>query len=113
MISISDKPKENGSAIVTIGPFKDENSDTVTPSSIRWSLCTPQGSIVNSREHVSVTPPDSTITLLLEGDDLAVGTYGTLKRRILVRALYNSTLGDNIPLIEQAEFEIERTPIAA
>lgn len=111
MIEISTKPKENGSAIITVGPFKDESNNEVTPSSIRWSLTTNRGVVINEREHVSVTP-DATVTVLLEGDDLQVGAYGA-ERIFLVRALYDSTLGSNIPLIEQAKFVIERTPVAA
>lgn len=72
---------------------------------------TNRGVVINEREHVSVTP-DATVTVLLEGDDLQVGAYGA-ERIFLVRALYDSTLGSNIPLIEQAKFVIERTPVAA
>lgn len=111
MIEIDVKPKENGAAVITVGPFKDENNDNVTPSEVRWSLTTPRGVIINEREHVSATTGTS-VTVLLEGDDLQVGAYGA-ERIFLVRALYDSTLGSNIPLIEQAKFVIERTPVAA
>lgn len=111
MIEISTKPKENGAAIFTIGPFTDENGDTITPSAIRWTLITPNGMVINNRERVSATPGTS-VTVLLEGDDLQVGAYG-IERVFLVRALYNSTLGSNIPLIEQVKFTIECTPVAA
>lgn len=111
MINLESKPKENGSAVLTIGPFKDEDGSAVTPTAIRWSLTTPNGIVVNEREHVSVTP-DTTVSVLLEGDDLQVGAYG-IERVFLVRALYDSTLGSNIPLIEQAKFAIECTPVAA
>lgn len=105
MIVITVKPAESGAAKVTVGPFRDEDGNLVTPTSITWSLSTLTGTIVNSRHNVSVTP-GSTVAWLISDADLAVSD-GDTARMITVTSLYTSTLGSNIPLREQARFNIE------
>jgi len=86
--------------------FTDEDDVAVVPNSITWSLRTASGIIVNGRSAVSVTPAAS-ITIVLFGDDLALnGDSDTRERFVTIEATYNSTLGNNLPLVDEAAFEI-------
>lgn len=105
---IIEEPKaaEEGTIIIVVS-FFDEESVAVTPTSILWHLTDVNGNIANSLEDQTETPAE-TVEIVLKGDDLALG--GNLVgfvRVFTVEALYNSTLGNDLPLKEQAEFEIE------
>lgn len=99
-------PAEEGTALVTAGPFTDESGATVTPLTITWKLTDRAGTVINSRTAVSVTPA-STVSFLLTGDDLSIA--GTDARRVLTLAwTYNSTMGSGLTGREQAFFSIEQ-----
>jgi hypothetical protein len=85
--------------------FTDEDGAAVTPSSITWTLTDHNGNVINNREDVSATPGE-TVTILLSGDDLAIGSNGRV-RVLTVEALYNSTLGNDLPLKEEIYFSIK------
>ena len=108
MISIG-TANEKGTAIVTCA-FTDEDSNTVVPSSITWTLVDKNQNIINSREQVS-TSPASSIEIVLSGDDLKITererNYGSADRYIVIEAVYDSGAGSNLPLKEQSYFEIE------
>lgn len=96
--------KDKSSYFVT-ATFTDENGAAVIPTSIKWSLRSGSGATVNSRSQVTFTPPDDTITIVLSGADLA---YSSGASRIMtIEALYNSTLGNGLPLNEEFSFDIE------
>ncbi len=84
--------------------FTDENGGAVKPNSITWCLTDGSGNIVNSRSNVPVTPATS-IDIALSGDDLNITTNGKT-RALIIQAVYDSDLGTNLPLNDQAIFEI-------
>jgi hypothetical protein len=86
--------------------FFDETGAPATPVSVNWSLTDMQGNIINSRTHVA-SPAYQTITVVLSGNDLALTSGADLGFRALtVEATYNSTLGPNLPLKEELDFQV-------
>lgn len=106
MISLTAVPAENGAAKATVGPFKDEDNQTVVPSAVSWSLSKTDGSIVNSRHNVTLTPA-GTISWLISASDLAVTDSNNTGRIITVSFTYSSTLGGDVTSRVQAMFNIE------
>lgn len=96
---------EKGTIVFTIS-FYDETPELVVPNSIAWSLLKGDESVVNLREDVSVSV-DSTITITLSGDDLAVDFKGDNKRYLLIKALYDSSYGSDLPLRDTIRFSID------
>jgi hypothetical protein len=96
-------PVERSSAVVIVS-FYDYEPKLVTPKAgLNWSLYRPDGSYVNERQNVAVAS-DSTVRILLKGDDLPAGNL-----IFLIEGTYDSDLGQDIPLREEAEFYVERT----
>lgn len=86
--------------------FTDEDGAALTPNSgLVWTLTDVSGNVINSREDESITA-GSTITIVLSGDDLAIGTNGK-ERVVTVQGTYNSDLGTNLPLIQEVRFFID------
>lgn len=85
--------------------FTDDNGALVTPNSgLTWTLTDDSGSVINSRSAVAITPATS-VTIVLHGDDLAIGTNG--RRRILyINGTYDSSLGSGLELKDEVRFEI-------
>lgn len=88
---------------------KDENGDVITPDSVTYTLMDKHETVINSLEDVVVTP-DTSMDVILSGDDLDFqasekGTYEAL-RHFTVTAQYDSSLEDNVPLIDTATFYI-------
>lgn len=107
MIVLDKKAKERGTFVVDI-TFKGLDGGPLTPNSgLTWTLTDSHSNVVNSREAV-VIAPSSTITIVLSGDDLALGglLYGK-SRKILIKGTFDSTLGNGLPLTEEALFFIE------
>lgn len=92
------------STYVVTAAFTDEDGTAVVPTSIIWTLSA-RGVVVNGREDVSVTPPASTIEIVLKGDDLAFADHKF--RQVTIFAVYDSTLGTGLPLRDQVSFEID------
>ena len=90
--------------------FEDEEDADVVPGSIAWTLTDLSGTVINSREQVAVAVPAASVTITLSGDDLALQSAEAnrekVKRRFLVEAVYDSDLGDNLPLKASCEFSI-------
>jgi len=88
--------------------FRDLNGTEVTPDAITWSLCAPDGTIINSRDAVSVESPAADIDIVLTGDDLAKRTTLRHEPRVLhVDATYDSDLGEDLPYHGEFLFYIE------
>jgi hypothetical protein len=87
--------------------FFDEDGAAVVPnaSTITWSLFDSGGNVINERTNVPAVSAAS-ITIVLSGNDLALGSYGSL-RVLKVECLYNSDLGSNLPLKDSVSFRIE------
>ena len=101
-----------GSSVVLLIEFKElldgeYTDESVTPDSVFWSLTDKEGTVINSRLDVAVTPPESTITIVLAGEDLALSGEASNKRYLTIYGEYSSlSLGPSIPYREQIEFQI-------
>lgn len=99
---------EESTAKITI-VFTDEDEAAVTPSAITWTLTDADGTVINSRDGVSVDSPASTINIALSGDDLAIqaGETGEAVSRIFtIEATYSSDLGADLPLKDSLKFPL-------
>jgi hypothetical protein len=91
--------KEEASVFVT-AVFKDSAKVLVVPTSIEWTLKDEEGTVINSREDISVTPASS-VTILLKGDDLPCD--GALERLfIYFNVEYTDDVTPNVPIKEKS-----------
>jgi len=106
-ITIDTKPAEEGTAVITAS-FTDHNDDAVSPNAgtLTWTLTDTNGTVINSRSDVAITSAASA-TIVLSGDDLAITRTTGAKRIITLEGLYNSTVGNNLPIKVQGIFNIE------
>ncbi len=100
--------------------FKDTDGTAVTPSSASWTLTDETGSVVNSREDVSMVVDTSVVIVLSphasdpDGDDTALTSAeqltGSAYRYITVVYFYNSSkLGSNARGVIEGKFKIGNT----
>lgn len=84
--------------------FTDEAGAAVIPDSITWTLTDDAGTVINSRSAVAVAPPAASIDIVLSGNDLK---YSDGAPRVLtINAVYDSTLGSNLPLKDSVRFMV-------
>lgn len=88
--------RKNSSAVVEV-VFKDENKVISVPNSVTWSLTKEDGTEINSRTNVSVTPGQTSTRILLQGNDLQLFANDSGLRYMIINATYNSVDGLNIP----------------
>lgn len=106
-ITITTSPNEKGAAFVTIIPT-DSEGVVLTIGQLndpKWQLMQfDTKKIINNRSFAL----SSLISLevLLKGDDLAIFSAESGKRIFAIECTYNSTDGNNIPLTEECEFNI-------
>jgi len=50
----------------------DENGDDLIPTAATWTLTDLEGTVINLKEDVAISPLASEMTVLLSGDDLAL-----------------------------------------
>jgi len=104
--TLTNNATEESTYIVSVA-FLDEDSVSVTPDSDpTWSLYDANGDVVNDRNGVTITAA-STINIVLSGDDLALVDGDSVERKLLVEAVYTSSLGAGLPLKVQASFEVD------
>jgi hypothetical protein len=109
MITLEVHAAEKSTYIVT-ATCKDEEGNLVIPSLMSWTLTDESGTIINSRENVSVPAPAAVNDILLYGLDLALQVgenAGAIGRMVTVNAEYNSTLGSGLPLKGEVRFYID------
>lgn len=101
---------EKSTYVISVS-FTDEDDQAVIPDTIVWSLTNDSGDVINSRDQVSVTTTAATVEITLSGNDLAMQTaevgFPTVRRRIIIEATYDSSLGNDLPLKSEAIFLIE------
>jgi len=100
--------KEKSTLKVTVA-FADEDGNAVTPTALTWTLTDRDGTVINERSAVSVTPASSNV-IALSGNDLALQSGETAKyveRRFLVEGTYTSSLGAGLPLKWSGAFLLE------
>ena len=98
-------PNEKGTAVLGVA-FTDEDDSAVTPSAITWTLTDINGTIINSRDAVSITPATS-IDIVMSGDDLSLSEGIGVIRVVTVEYTYSSSYGTGLPEKDQAKFSIK------
>ena len=101
---LTEKATEEGTYIINAA-FTDEDDNAVVPDSISWTLTDVVGTVINDRLH-EVISPAADVDIVLSGNDLAIGTSGT-KRVLTIEAVYDSAAGDDLPLTDEASFDVE------
>lgn len=106
--------EEQGTYVINL-TFRDEDDNLVTPTSIKWTLTTVGGEVVNDRSEVNIAAPASSVDVLLTGEDLQLLSHKeSYSSRILtVKAIYNSSLGVGLPLHGAVRFKIRNLRLIA
>ena len=68
----------------------DSTGASVTPKTATWTLTDYDGTVINSRTAVAITPTAATMTMVLTGADLAITSGKDGRRILLVEAIYDS-----------------------
>ena len=89
--------------------FEDEDGNAVAPETLTWSLMNLDGDIINEREEIEITDPESTEYITLTGDDLALDKSVDTDRVLLVEGTYDSAYGVGLYLRETCRFTISDT----
>lgn len=97
------------STVALVASFRDEANQLVTPTAITWSLTDGDGNVVNSRNAAAVAPAEQ-VTVVLSGDDLALSAGDDGRRQVVIRATYDGTLGDDLPIVGLIEFTVRNVP---
>lgn len=100
--------KSSGSVLVR---FRDRNDQPITPTSAKYTITDDAGNVINNKEDIAISSLATQVELLLSGDDLAIssGFAGVSEERILtIEATYDSDLGNDLPLNEQAIFYVDQ-----
>lgn len=106
MKRLSTKIKEESTAYLGLS-FLDENGVAMTPKTATWTLSQTDGTIINSREDVSITTPGSTETVVLTGSDLViVNDLDEEVRVFTVEGTYDDAPLTDLPFKDQVEFVI-------
>ena len=87
--AIKETATEQSSFKITV-TFYDESGNAVAPDTMAWTLTDTDGSVMNSRENVSISSPSSSESILIEGDDLAVEGNDPVKRIVTFQGTYTS-----------------------
>ncbi len=72
---------------------------------LTWNLADEHGATINNREDVPLTPAAS-VDIVLSGDDLAIGGNHGVRRHFTIRGTYDGVAGNDLPLVEEASFQI-------
>jgi hypothetical protein len=97
-------PNEESTLVIS-GAFRDEADAAVTPTSATWRLTDTRGTVINSRDGVTITPA-TTYTIVLTGPDLPVSASYADGRRVLVAWRYDSTNGTALYGKEEIQFTV-------
>lgn len=105
--TLTTRAPEKGTFIITAA-FTDESGTAVVPNAgLTWALTDMAGSVVNSRLAVAITSATS-INIVLSGDDLALSaSYLGNMRAVIIQGMYNSSLGNNLPIKKEVRFVID------
>ena len=103
---LTTKAPEKGTYLVTVA-FTDEAGTAVTPDSITWRLTDENGAVVNSRSTVAISVPAASNTIILSGSDLTVNDPTNTRRKLSVYAVLDLVAGNDKPVRDEVEFEID------
>ena len=106
---LTTKAIEKSTFVIPVS-FTDDDGNAVTPKSgLSWTLTDDAGSVINGREGVTITP-DTTIYIVLHGDDLTVAHPNNVKRIVTVQGTYDSpSHGNDLELVDWVKFEIDNS----
>ena len=90
----------------------DENGAAVIPETAAFTLTDGNYTIINGRENVAIIPLDSSLAVILSGNDLIAGeTENERIRYLVIKTTYNSaTYGNNLPHNNACTFGIIDLP---
>ena len=103
------RAREESSFMITIN-FTDRNGQPVTPKTGTWTLTDENGTIINSRDAEDISGLDTSVEIVLSGNDLAISAdfTGVSEKRIFtVKATYDSDLANDLPLNESLIFYVD------
>jgi len=97
---------EEGTFHIT-ATFTDEDSASVVPNTITWTLTDMDDATVNGRSSVSVASPATSNTITMSGTDLALIAGKRNERKFLIQWNYDSSYGSGLDSSEEAIFIID------
>ena len=97
------------STVAAVASFRDEAGELITPSVIKWTLTDGDGNVINGRSSIDIFPAN-TVNIVLSGDDLAMTAGDDGRRQVVIRAVYDGTLGDDLPIVGVLEFTVRNVP---
>jgi len=107
-IALTTAAIEQSTFAVTASFTDDVGAPVVPNAGLVWSLYKKVAgveTVVNSRLNVAITSAAS-VTIVLQGTDLALVAGESKTRYVILSGTYNSSLGSNLPLKEQVSFGI-------
>jgi hypothetical protein len=107
--NLTTEATEESSYFITVA-FKDEDDAAVVPNAgtIYWTMTNEAGTVINGRDYEPEASASS-ITIKLEGDDLAIQYEGNAAlRHIVVMWEYDSDLGNDKPGMAECTFVLRR-----
>jgi len=104
-IKLETSAREEGTYVITCSFTDEEGQDVVPNNNLVWTLKNRAGEVINERENISISPATS-ITVVLYGNDLLLPDEKDFFRIFLIEGTYNSSLGNDLPIREAAEFPI-------
>ena len=85
----------------------DSDGNSVTPTSLKWSLSDTAGVAINEKTQQVVTSLSDPTNIMLYGADLAVNEDADLVTRLLtIEATYNETGYTGLPFNEVYQFQV-------
>lgn len=109
---LDDHAAEESTFPITVNLADKAGTPIVPLSGAKWHLSTLDGTIINERENQAFPSLASSVTFLLQGDDLAMLTQDTEEERYLtLECRYNSDLGSNLPFNGSVKFCVDALPV--
>lgn len=92
----------------------DENGDALTPTAATWTLTDLEGTVINSRTDVAITPLASEMTVILSGNDLPIAdTANEYEIKLFTfEGTYDPGDASAAPIRESGEFPVYDTEVA-
>lgn len=105
---LSTKPKEKGTAVFSVS-ITDEAGNALVFAQLKnaqWQMTTYKGTVVSGCSYADSSL--TSLTWVISGDQLAIfGTSDTGIRKITFKATYDGDLGNDLPIHDECQFEIE------
>ncbi len=90
MIRMDTNAAEEGSFKIPVS-FTDLSGNSVIPSEILWTLSDKKSTVINNREDVVIAIPEANISIVLQGDDLALPDPYDNLRVLTIKATFDDT----------------------